>query len=285
MVVTTSKDIPLAERRLLRSLVKNTDGFMARARRSAYFIANFAPFGAYRRKANSDHHDLDRHWLVRRAVLPVRAVVLANRGGAAVPAPFDRGWMRRRAGEAETSGDRGSAASSISGETISSTSAFLHASPSVGRALQPRLGHCCSALRQLPEPWDRPASYIGDRCASGMAAARCLPRSRLLPMTTWRGRSMPPHVRGVFIYLVPILALFGKSSWFLFAASLGAPIFFCLLIFLAVRERLQSRRTLAAASSLSQITQLLDRHGRDVNPAALAQRGPRCPAIHALAPA
>ena len=49
------------------------------------------------------------------------------------------------------------------------------------------LGHCCSALRQLPEPWDRPASYIGDRCASGMAAGRCLPRSRPLPMTTWPG--------------------------------------------------------------------------------------------------
>ena len=74
------------------------------APRSAYFTANFAPFGAYRRKANSDHDDLDRHWLMRRAVLSVRAVVLANRGGAALPAPFDRRWMRRRAGEAEISG-------------------------------------------------------------------------------------------------------------------------------------------------------------------------------------
>jgi 1L-myo-inositol 1-phosphate cytidylyltransferase / CDP-L-myo-inositol myo-inositolphosphotransferase len=40
-----------------------------------------------------------------------------------------------------------------------------------------------------------------------------------------------------FIYLVLILALFGKSNWFLFLASLGAPIFFVLLILLAVRER------------------------------------------------
>jgi phosphatidylglycerophosphate synthase len=50
-----------------------------------------------------------------------------------------------------------------------------------------------------------------------------------------------------FIYLVPVVALFGKSSWFLVLAALGAPIFFFLLIFLAVRERLQSRPTKAAA--------------------------------------
>jgi hypothetical protein len=36
---------------------------------------------------------------------------------------------------------------------------------------------------------------------------------------------------------VLILALFGKSNWFLLLAALGAPIFFILLVFLAVRER------------------------------------------------
>jgi hypothetical protein len=40
-----------------------------------------------------------------------------------------------------------------------------------------------------------------------------------------------------FIYLVLILALFGKSNWFLLMASVGAPIFCLLLVFLAVRER------------------------------------------------
>jgi phosphatidylglycerophosphate synthase len=50
-----------------------------------------------------------------------------------------------------------------------------------------------------------------------------------------------------FIYLVLILALLGKSSWFLLLASLGAPTFFFFLVFLAVRERLQSRRATAAA--------------------------------------
>jgi hypothetical protein len=42
-----------------------------------------------------------------------------------------------------------------------------------------------------------------------------------------------------FIYLVLVLSLFGKSSWFLLLASVGAPIFFFLLVFLAMRERLQ----------------------------------------------
>jgi 1L-myo-inositol 1-phosphate cytidylyltransferase / CDP-L-myo-inositol myo-inositolphosphotransferase len=44
-----------------------------------------------------------------------------------------------------------------------------------------------------------------------------------------------------FIYLVLILALLGKSHWILLLASLGTPIFFSLLIFLAVRERFQNR--------------------------------------------
>jgi hypothetical protein len=44
-----------------------------------------------------------------------------------------------------------------------------------------------------------------------------------------------------FIYLVVILALFGKSNWFLVLAAVGAPIFCLLLLFLALRERVQVR--------------------------------------------
>jgi 1L-myo-inositol 1-phosphate cytidylyltransferase / CDP-L-myo-inositol myo-inositolphosphotransferase len=40
-----------------------------------------------------------------------------------------------------------------------------------------------------------------------------------------------------FIYLVLLLALAGKSNWFLILAGLGAPIYFCLLVFLAAREK------------------------------------------------
>ena len=40
-----------------------------------------------------------------------------------------------------------------------------------------------------------------------------------------------------FIYLVIILALIGKSNWFLILAALGAPIYFFLVVFLTARER------------------------------------------------
>jgi 1L-myo-inositol 1-phosphate cytidylyltransferase / CDP-L-myo-inositol myo-inositolphosphotransferase len=39
-----------------------------------------------------------------------------------------------------------------------------------------------------------------------------------------------------FIYLVVILALIGKSNWFLLLAAVGAPIFFFLVVFLAARS-------------------------------------------------
>jgi hypothetical protein len=46
-----------------------------------------------------------------------------------------------------------------------------------------------------------------------------------------------------FIYLVLVLALLGKSDWFLLLAALGAPVFLLLLIILAMRERLPSMPT------------------------------------------
>jgi len=49
-----------------------------------------------------------------------------------------------------------------------------------------------------------------------------------------------------FIYLVIALALFGKANWFLLLASLGAPTYFFLLLFLAIRE---SFAKIAPASS------------------------------------
>jgi 1L-myo-inositol 1-phosphate cytidylyltransferase / CDP-L-myo-inositol myo-inositolphosphotransferase len=50
-----------------------------------------------------------------------------------------------------------------------------------------------------------------------------------------------------FIYIVPILALFGNANWLLLLAAVGTPIFFLLLVFHAVRERLQSRQMISDA--------------------------------------
>lgn len=43
-----------------------------------------------------------------------------------------------------------------------------------------------------------------------------------------------------FIYLVLILALFGKASWFVALAGIGAPIYFFLLIVVALRDRMRA---------------------------------------------
>ena len=53
-------------------------------------------------------------------------------------------------------------------------------------------------------------------------------------------RMLDAASRRDFIYLVLFLALLGKSSWFLVLAAAGAPIFFLLLLFLALRERLET---------------------------------------------
>ena len=50
-----------------------------------------------------------------------------------------------------------------------------------------------------------------------------------------------------FIYIVPILALFGEANWLLLLAAVGTPMFFLLLVFHAVRERLQSRQITSSA--------------------------------------
>ena len=50
-------------------------------------------------------------------------------------------------------------------------------------------------------------------------------------------RTLDAASRRDFIYLVIALALVGKSSWFLLLAAIGAPIYFCLVVFVALRER------------------------------------------------
>jgi 1L-myo-inositol 1-phosphate cytidylyltransferase / CDP-L-myo-inositol myo-inositolphosphotransferase len=50
-----------------------------------------------------------------------------------------------------------------------------------------------------------------------------------------------------FIYLLPVIALLDKSNWILVSASLVIPIFFLLLVFLAVHERLQAGPTRSIA--------------------------------------
>jgi phosphatidylglycerophosphate synthase len=54
-------------------------------------------------------------------------------------------------------------------------------------------------------------------------------------------RMLDAASRRDFIYAVPILAMFGKSSWLLVLAGVGGPTFLLLLFVLAARERVQSK--------------------------------------------
>ena len=54
------------------------------------------------------------------------------------------------------------------------------------------------------------------------------PPSPLRPTARWRGFS-----RRDFIYPVVLLALVGRSNWFLILAAIGAPIYFALVLFAA----------------------------------------------------
>jgi phosphatidylglycerophosphate synthase len=56
-------------------------------------------------------------------------------------------------------------------------------------------------------------------------------------------RMLDASSRRDFVYVVPVLALFGQARWLLLLAAAGAPIFFLLLLYLALRE--QSRTLLA----------------------------------------
>jgi hypothetical protein len=80
MVLTTSMDVRVAEQRLLRSLVKDSDGFMA-------------PPGVHRSDTKSNHHSLGCHRAIWRALFSVRVLALADCRRAPVPDTFDCGWM------------------------------------------------------------------------------------------------------------------------------------------------------------------------------------------------
>ena len=63
-------------------------------------------------------------------------------------------------------------------------------------------------------------------------ATPCSPRCRMRPGAR-STRLLDSASRRDFIYLVILLALFGRSNWFLVMAGIGAPIYFLLVLFAA----------------------------------------------------
>jgi len=237
LVVITPKDIPDAERRLLRSLVKKTDGFMAR---------------------HVDRHislQISRR-LARTAATPTQITFLSI-GIGLVSAPFflSPQWYWQTSGallflvHSIVDGCDGELArlkfqeSRYGGILDFWGDNLIHAAIFTCIAV----GWALSSASVGPL-WLGVAAVIGTLASAGFVYRRQM-ASRTGTGPLFTSVSSAPGERLArllnaaaardFVYLLPVLAFFGKLSWFLVLAAFGAPAFFLALVFLAVRERAQ----------------------------------------------
>src|SRR5215467_8616767 len=238
MVVATPEDIRIAERRLLRGLVKDTDGFMARHfdRRISLQISRRLAATAVRPTQISVLSTaigvcgapffLSAHWSWQTvgALLFLLHSIVDGCDGELARLRFEES---RYGGILDFWGDN-----------------IVHVAIFAGIAV----GWALAAAAAWPL-WLGAAAIIGTLGSAGLdywrqmhgkdgsgplfTSVSTAPDDRLT-------RMLDAASRRDFIYLVPVIALFGKSNWFLLLAAVGAPVFFLLLIFLLVRERLQS---------------------------------------------
>ena len=245
MTVTTLADIDLAEQRLLRGLVKDTDGFMARhfERRISLQIV--------RRLAST-------------AVTPNQITVFSVAVGL-LGAPFFLStlWPWQTIGAVlflahsildgcdgelarlKFQESRFGGAIDYWGDNVVHIVVFTFMALGWSLAVAapwPLLLGAAAALGNLGSALFVYWRMMREKAGNGplFTSVSRAPDERL-------ARLLDAASRRDFIYLVVILALFGKSNWFLILASVGAPIFFFLLIFLAIRERFLTGQTTSHA--------------------------------------
>jgi phosphatidylglycerophosphate synthase len=237
VVISTPKDISDAERRLLRSLVKKTDGFMAR---------------------HVDRHislQISRR-LARTAVTPTQITFLSiGIGFASAPFFLSSHWYWQTPGallflvHSIVDGCDGELARlkfqesryggilDFWGDNL--VHAAIFACIAVGWAL---------ASASLSPLWLGVAAVIGTLASAGFVYWRqMVPQTGTGPLFTSVSSSPDKRLARLlnaaaardFVYLLPVLAFFGKSSWVLVLAALGAPAFFVTLVSLAIREKAQ----------------------------------------------
>ena len=235
MLVESSADVPAAERRLLRALVKDTDGFMAR------LVERPISLQISRRLAST-------------AITPNQMSLISIVVGVSAgpfflsPLPFwqtigallflahsildgcDGELARLKFQELRWGGILDFWGDNVVHSVIFASMAAGW-SLSAGAAWPLMLG-VAAVLGGLGS-----ASFVYWRLMrvkldSGplFTSVSTAPDQRL-------ARLLDGASRRDFIYLVLALALFGKSNWFLLLAAVGAPIYLFLVIFLAARER------------------------------------------------
>jgi phosphatidylglycerophosphate synthase len=245
LVVAAPQDVRPAERRLLRGLVKDTDGFMAR---------------------HFDRHislQISRR-LASTAVKPTQISVLSSAIGVC-GAPFflSAHWYWQLVGallfllHSIVDGCDGELARLKFQESRFGGILDFWGDNVVHVAIFGciAIGWALSAGATWPL-WLGAAAIVGTLGSAGFVYWRQLrPKQGSGPLFTSVSSAPDDHLAGMldtasrrdFIYVVPVFALFAKSSWFLVLAAVGAPTFFLLLIFLALRERLQSRAATSAS--------------------------------------
>jgi phosphatidylglycerophosphate synthase len=243
MVVATPTDVDVAERRLLRGLVKDTDGFMARHVErpiSLRIVRRLAPTAITPNQITVFSVIVGLlgapfflstlwPWQTVGALLFLAHSILDGCDGELARLKFQES---RFGGVIDYWGDN---------VVHIVTFAFMAAGWSLAVAAPwPLLLGAAAALGNLGSAWFVYWRVMRIKDDSGplFTSVSRAPDQRL-------ARLLDAASRRDFIYLVLILALFGKSNWFLVLASVGAPIFFSLLVFLAVRERFPTRVTMS----------------------------------------
>ena len=238
LVVTTATDVDDAEWRLLRGLVKDTDGFMARnverpislriARRlaSTGITPNQVTLLSVGIGLCGALFFLSAHWVWQTigALLFLAHSILDGCDGELARLRFQES---RFGGIIDYWGDN-------------VVHIVVFACMAIGWSLSigaswPLLLGVAAALGNLGSAWFVYWRVMHTKKDSGplFTSVATVPGQTL-------ARMLDAASRRDFIYLVLFLALFGKSNWFLVLAAAGAPIFFLLLLFLAVRERFRT---------------------------------------------
>src|SRR5262245_38745802 len=238
LVVSTSADVNDAEWRLLRGLVKDTDGFMARNVERPISLRIARHFASTSITPNQITllsvgiglcgalFFLSAHWFWQTigALLFLAHSILDGCDGELARLRFQES---RFGGIIDYWGDN------VVHIAVFSCMA-IGWSLSMGTSWPLLLG-AAAAFGNLGSAWFVYWRMMHTKKESGplFTSVATVPGQTL-------ARMLDAASRRDFIYLVLFLALFGKSNWFLVLAAAGAPIFFLLLLLVAVRERFQT---------------------------------------------
>ncbi|HYC18416.1 MAG TPA: CDP-alcohol phosphatidyltransferase family protein [Pseudolabrys sp.] len=240
MVVASSADVDVAERRLLRGLVKDTDGFMARHIErpiSLQIVRHLAPTAITPNQITLFSVIIGLlgapfflstlwPWQTVGALLFLVHSILDGCDGELARLRFQQ---TRFGGVIDYWGDNVVHIATFACMAVGWSMSIGEAWPLLlgAAAALGSLGSACLVYWRVMRPKDDTGPLF--------TSVSTAPDRRL-------ARLLDAASRRDFIYLVLILALFGKSNWFLVLASVGAPIFFFLLVFIAARERFAKRQ-------------------------------------------